>query len=123
MALDSQLRRYYNDTTQNLRALKFIIVGFIRLKQFHKTISLANEYLDLIPSDTNMILLLAYRLSQEYFEKQSNREQVELVTVSLLKPNQSGSISMHHRKSISRQRDITISSKSLSLQILRITSA
>lgn len=68
--LESQLREYYNDTTQNLRALKFIIVGFIRLKQFHKAIALANEYLDLIPSDTNMIYYLAYAYRKgKYFEE------------------------------------------------------
>ncbi|HRG47877.1 MAG TPA: 7TM diverse intracellular signaling domain-containing protein [Leptospiraceae bacterium] len=79
-ALDEQLHEYYNDTTQNLRALKFIIVGFIRLKQFHKAIALAHEYLDLIPSDTTMIYYLAYayRKDRSYNEAIEQGERVRL---------------------------------------------
>ena len=58
--LDSKLAEYYNDSNQNLRALKFIIIAYIRLKQYEKAISLTLDYLDLLPADTIMFYYLAY---------------------------------------------------------------
>lgn len=59
-SLDAHLSEFRQSEFKNLRALKFIIVGYIRLKQFNQAIELALEYLEVIPADTEVIYYLSY---------------------------------------------------------------
>jgi tetratricopeptide (TPR) repeat protein len=86
-ALDLQLNEYKSNSSKNLRVLKFIIVAYIRLKQFNKAIPLAIEYLDLIPSDTSMIYYLAYayRKDKNFIDGIEQGERVRLRNPTHLK--------------------------------------
>ncbi|MBP9889065.1 MAG: SpoIIE family protein phosphatase [Leptospiraceae bacterium] len=58
--LNLKLEEYYNESTQNLHALKYICIAYIRLKQYTTSIRLIQEYLEKIPSDTIMFYYLSY---------------------------------------------------------------
>ena len=72
--LNLKLEEYYNESTQNLHALKYICIAYIRLKQYTTSIRLIQEYLEKIPSDTIMFYYLSYaykknRNFEESFKK------------------------------------------------------
>lgn len=78
--LNKKLEEYYNESTQNLHALKYICIAYIRLKQYPTGIRLANEYLEKIPSDTAMFYYLsyAYRKNRNFDESIDFGERVRL---------------------------------------------
>ena len=65
---------FYNESNKNFHALRDIIIAFIRIKQYEKAISLALDYIELIPSDTGMF----YYLSYAYRKYKNFQESIEI---------------------------------------------
>ncbi|HMV42555.1 MAG TPA: SpoIIE family protein phosphatase [Leptospiraceae bacterium] len=79
-SIDAHLAEFKNSDSKNLRALKYIIVGYIRLKKFKTAIDLAFEYLEIIPADTEVIYYLSYsfRKDKQFLQAIEEGERVRI---------------------------------------------